>query len=180
MSTKRRVDPDRRNRLIEVTLEVIAEFGVSHTTHRRVAEAADVPLGSMTYHFKSIEELITLAFIRLSTEITEQYLLYSERANNGGELIDVITELLCDDSWFSRKRAVLMFELYAYSARSSAVKDILSDWTTKSIQLLERYFTQETAKLLDSVIGGIIFTNNTSPCPLQEEEVRSLLTKVSS
>ena len=47
----RRVDPNRRQRIIDACLDVIAERGVAGTSHRIVAEAADVPLGSMTYHF---------------------------------------------------------------------------------------------------------------------------------
>jgi len=45
---RRRKDPGRRDRIIDACLEVIAEHGVAGTSHRRVAAAAGVPLGSMT------------------------------------------------------------------------------------------------------------------------------------
>ncbi|MCW3845483.1 TetR family transcriptional regulator, partial [Micromonospora yasonensis] len=64
--SRRRYEPDRRQRLIEVTLDVIAEHGVAGTTHRRVATAADVPLGSVTYHFASLEHLLASAFTHLA------------------------------------------------------------------------------------------------------------------
>lgn len=56
--SKRRLDPDRRSRIIDAALDVIAEKGVAGTTHRRVAAMADVPLGSMTYRFHSMDELL--------------------------------------------------------------------------------------------------------------------------
>ena len=55
---RRRHDPQRRDRIIDACLEVLAEHGVAGTSHRRVAAAAGVPLGSMTYHFTGMDELL--------------------------------------------------------------------------------------------------------------------------
>ena len=45
---QRRSEPGRRDRLLQVALEVIIARGVAGATYRLIAEAADVPLGSMT------------------------------------------------------------------------------------------------------------------------------------
>ncbi|MCI1650562.1 MAG: hypothetical protein LKI26_07970, partial [Bifidobacterium tibiigranuli] len=42
----RRTDPGRRDRIIDSCLDVIAQVGVAGASHRVVARAADVPLGS--------------------------------------------------------------------------------------------------------------------------------------
>ncbi|MFT4463877.1 MAG: TetR/AcrR family transcriptional regulator [Sodalis sp. (in: enterobacteria)] len=62
MSSKksRRTDPDRRARIIDATLDMIAQHGVASITHRKIAAAADVPLGSMTYHFAGMQDLLKL------------------------------------------------------------------------------------------------------------------------
>ena len=57
-TAQRRYDPGRRDRIIDACLDVIAESGVAGTSHRRVAQAADVPLGSMTYHFTGMNDLL--------------------------------------------------------------------------------------------------------------------------
>ncbi|MDF2847508.1 MAG: TetR family transcriptional regulator, partial [Oerskovia sp.] len=44
MTGVRRVDPDRKDRIVDAALDVIAEHGVGGATHRVVAAAADVPL----------------------------------------------------------------------------------------------------------------------------------------
>ena len=67
---RRRHDPQRRDRIIDASLEVIAEHGVAGTSHRRVAAAADVPLGSMTYHFEGMDELLDDVLTRLKERRT--------------------------------------------------------------------------------------------------------------
>src|SRR5690606_15070646 len=69
----RRHDPDRRERIIDSCLDVIAEHGVAGTSHRRVAAAASVPLGSMTYHFTGMDELLREAFGRFAREIASTF-----------------------------------------------------------------------------------------------------------
>ena len=51
-------DAGRRDRIIDACLVVIARDGVDGTSMRRVATAAAVPLGSMTYHFTSRDDLV--------------------------------------------------------------------------------------------------------------------------
>ena len=51
-----------RQRILDAVLEIVVEDGMRAVRHRAVAERAGVSLGSTTYHFSSIEELITSAF----------------------------------------------------------------------------------------------------------------------
>src|SRR5574338_50440 len=60
---------DRRAAILDATLRLIAMHGVDSITHRRVAAAADVPLGSVTYYFASREELLREAFRRYLVRI---------------------------------------------------------------------------------------------------------------
>jgi DNA-binding transcriptional regulator YbjK len=49
---------DTRERILHATLRVIAEDGVGAVSNRRVATAAGVALGSLTYHFPSQTQLL--------------------------------------------------------------------------------------------------------------------------
>ena len=51
-------DPRRRERILAAALDLIAEEGVAGVSHRKIAARAGVPLGSMTYHFTGIDELL--------------------------------------------------------------------------------------------------------------------------
>ncbi|MHC4910387.1 MAG: TetR/AcrR family transcriptional regulator [Planctomycetota bacterium] len=61
-SPSRSRSDERRLLLLETTLRLVAVGGVDAVTHRRVAQAAGVPLGSTTYYFDSREHLLREAF----------------------------------------------------------------------------------------------------------------------
>lgn len=75
-----RMPPDEstqgtRERMLRVTLELIAEGGVAAVTNRRVAAAAGVSLGSLTYHFASHAQLLReslLLYVEEETSRREQ------------------------------------------------------------------------------------------------------------
>lgn len=50
-----------RGKVISATVALIYEVGLSGLTHRKIAERAGVPLGTTTYHFDSLTQLIELA-----------------------------------------------------------------------------------------------------------------------
>ncbi|MBH0246908.1 TetR family transcriptional regulator, partial [Streptomyces cavourensis] len=80
----RRYDPDRRTRIIDAALRVIVADGIAGLSHRSVAAEADVPLGSTTYHFGSLDELLTAA-LRRSNENFAQALRDSEVCAGGAD-----------------------------------------------------------------------------------------------
>src|ERR1700757_734856 len=52
----------RRNEILEAALRIVADGGPDAITFRRVADRAQVPLGSLTYYFDSREDLLREAF----------------------------------------------------------------------------------------------------------------------
>lgn len=51
-----------RARILQSVLDIVVEEGMRSVRHRAVAKRAEVSLGSTTYHFSSIEDLIVSAF----------------------------------------------------------------------------------------------------------------------
>lgn len=60
-SGARRYDPDRRQRIIDAAIRVVEAKGIAGLSHRSAAAEADVPLGSTTYHFKTLDDLLVAA-----------------------------------------------------------------------------------------------------------------------
>jgi DNA-binding transcriptional regulator YbjK len=60
--------PDTRERLLRLTLELIGREGIAALTNRRLAAAADVSLGSLTYHFPSQAELLRQSLLLFVAE----------------------------------------------------------------------------------------------------------------
>lgn len=57
----RRYDPERRQRIIDAAIRVVGAKGIAGLSHRSVAAEADVPLGSTTYHFETLDDLLVAA-----------------------------------------------------------------------------------------------------------------------
>jgi AcrR family transcriptional regulator len=55
---------DARDRILRATLRLIGERGIGAVTNRRVAAAAGVSLGSLTYHFPNQAELLRASLAR--------------------------------------------------------------------------------------------------------------------
>lgn len=58
----RRTGVERRERILNATLAIIARDGVRGVRHRAVAAEADVPLSATTYYFKDLGDLLGDAF----------------------------------------------------------------------------------------------------------------------
>jgi len=179
-TSPRRYEPDRRARIIETALVVIAEHGVAGTTHRRVAEAANVPLGSMTYHFSGITDLVAAAFEQLSLEISARYSAALNTAQSRDEAREVVVQLICGGLWASERNMVLQFELYAYMARNDRLRKVVADWTARSHQALERHFDPMTARALDALVEGVTIHNFVRSDVIPIEEVRVLVRKLTN
>ena len=67
----RKRDPERRRReIIDAAVEVIADVGTGRATHRAIAERAGVPLGSTTYYFPTLDDLVAAALERVAESST--------------------------------------------------------------------------------------------------------------
>ena len=168
----------RRDLLVEVALDMIAEHGVAGTTHRRIATAAGVPLGSTTYYFADLGDLFRAAFGRLADQISERFEARLAEARTPDEAIEAITGYIVADLADDRE-AALSYEFYAYAIRHPEVRTMVEEWFARSQAALERYFTPEAARLIDSMIEGLCTYRGLAGGP-DEAEIRRALQLLSS
>ena len=67
-----RRDPERARRIVAAAVELIRESGVGVVTHRAVAARAGVPLGSTTYHFATIDDILEQALEQAISEFEQR------------------------------------------------------------------------------------------------------------
>ncbi|MEQ4721011.1 TetR family transcriptional regulator [Nonomuraea sp. B19D2] len=168
----RRHDPGRRDRLIDAALTVIAERGVAGTTHREIARAADVPLGSMTYHFTSLDEVLTEAFTRHADSVARVFDERLSAAQDRDAAVEAVITLVSDDVLGSQRDLVLTVELYVAAARNPALRAVTQAWMARSRQALERHFDATTARELDALIEGLTLHSALSADPMTPEQIR--------
>jgi DNA-binding transcriptional regulator YbjK len=177
-SAQRRHDPGRRARIIQSTLDVIAEHGVAGTTHRRVAAAADVPLGSMTYHFKDMDELLTAAFTRLADTVAARFTARLSAASTVDEACEAVVDLVLNDEWATPRTMLLSYELYAFAARNPPLRQVMRNWMANSRAALAQHFAPDTAKALDAMIEGLTIHRSVDPQPADRREVRAIVERL--
>lgn len=168
----RRHDPERRDRLIDAALTVVAERGVAGTSHREIARAADVPLGSMTYHFASLDEVLVEAFTRHAEAVAAIFDQRLAAANDRDQAIEAVITLVSEDVFGSSRDLVLSVELYAAAARNPALRTVTQAWMERSRRALERHFDEGTAREIDALIEGLTLHNSLSTHPMSAEQIR--------
>ncbi|MEV7692212.1 TetR family transcriptional regulator [Microbacterium sp. NPDC089189] len=151
----RRNDPDRRDRIIDACLDVIAESGVAGASHRRIADAAGVPLGSMTYYFSGIDEVLREAFTRFGTSVSDRFEARMRAAPDREAARESVVAIILEDVFGDTRELVLSHELYTLAAREPSYRAITAAWMRRSRDALELHFDPETARLLDALIEGL-------------------------
>ncbi|HLU96758.1 MAG TPA: TetR family transcriptional regulator [Thermobifida alba] len=151
----RRNDPGRRDRIIDACLDVIVEQGVAGASHRKIAAAAGVPLGSMTYHFTGMDELLREAFRRFALGVSARFERRMLDARDAEEAKAAVVALITADLLSSRRDLVLTSELYTLAVRKPEFRDLTNRWMARSRAALERHFDPVTARLLDALIEGL-------------------------
>lgn len=124
---------ERVEQILRATLEVVARDGVAAVTHRSVAEAAGVSLGSLTYYFASKQELLRDALLlHVADDTTRLSALAAELIASGArgdevvEAFAVVLETLHGD--------IAQFELYIEAARDPQLRAA----ATQSLHAYER------------------------------------------
>jgi DNA-binding transcriptional regulator YbjK len=148
----RRYDPDRKQRIIEAALEVIAEHGAASTTHRKVAEVAQVPLGSLTYHFKDLDELLAEAFSRLADEVATKLESSLAKADGKEKAREAVAQHIAAEPRFGFMWAC---ELNSLAAHHSPLRLVRDKWVARNRAALEQHFDSETAMMLLALIEGL-------------------------
>ncbi len=148
-------DPQRRERIITATLDVIAEEGIVRVSHRKIATRAGVPLGSMTYHFGSLDHLLREAFSRFADHIVAVFDAHLAAPADRDEAREAVTDLVHALSEGNQRDLVLTQELYTLAARQPAYRELTHEWMRRSRVHLEKHFDPDTARQLDALIEGL-------------------------
>jgi DNA-binding transcriptional regulator YbjK len=148
-------DPQRRERIIAATLDLIAEEGVAGVSHRKIATRAGVPLGSMTYHFDGIDEVLREAFRHFTDGFVELFDEHLAAPADPDQARAAVTDLIHALSDGSPRDLVLTQELYTLAARRPAYRQLTHTWMARSRSHLERHFDPDTARQLDALIEGL-------------------------
>jgi DNA-binding transcriptional regulator YbjK len=172
----RRYDPDRRQRIVDAAIRVIGARGIGGLSHRTVAAEADVPLGSTTYHFATLDDLLVAALQQVndgSAAFFADQLGPPDRPV--AELAAVIAELTGD--WIARERVgvELEYELYLAALRRPALRAVAAQWTECFGGRLAARTDPDTARAVVALVDGICLQVLLTGAPYDEAYAREML-----
>lgn len=184
MSTTRRprssADPNRRERIITAALAVIGRQGLSGLTHRAVAAEAAVPLGSTTYYFATLDDLLEAALERAVSNYEAALQAWSNALPEVERRypVDALTEMVMEYLASDREHLVVEYELYLAAMSRPRLRTAASRYTGTTIRVLSALTTPDTASALTAAIDGLCIRALTNNEPLQHADVRSVLAAI--
>ncbi|MFJ3923541.1 TetR/AcrR family transcriptional regulator [Streptomyces sp. NPDC090022] len=174
----RRYDPDRRRRIIDAAIRVVGAKGIAGLSHRTVAAEADVPLGSTTYHFTTLDELLVAALRQANAAFAETVAASPALADAAGDLAGALARLLGEVFEADRGRVELEYELYLAALRRPALRPVAAEWCEAVVLALAGRTDPVTARALVAVMDGICLQVLLTDAPYDEAYAREILARV--
>lgn len=159
----------RREALLEAALRIVAEVGADAVTHRRVAEAAGLPLASTTYWFHSKEHLLTAALELAAERDTARVHAHAAAAAVDATIdpvqaaVGALVEPWVERSSTGRASTIASFTLLLEAARRPALREVSVRWTEAYLSTLGELLARagsrrprEDAGLLMAAADGLL------------------------
>ncbi|MFI9582998.1 TetR/AcrR family transcriptional regulator [Streptomyces sp. NPDC052236] len=174
----RRYDPERRDRIIDAAIRVVGRSGIAGLSHRTVAAEADVPLGSTTYHFASLDELLIAALRRtnegFAAAVRNCSALADPEADLAGELARLMGEWLSGD----RTGVELEYELYLAALRRPALRPVAAEWCEGVAEAVARRTDPVTARALVALMDGMCLQVLLTDAKYEAEFAREMMARI--
>ncbi|CAM5570266.1 TetR/AcrR family transcriptional regulator [Streptomyces tanashiensis] len=178
MARPRRYDPGRRERIVDAALAVVGRAGIGGLSHRTVAAEADVPLGSTTYHFASLDELLVAALRKANEGFGRLLREHPALTDPDTRLAVALARLLGEWLGGERARVELEYELYLAALRRPALRPVAAEWTESVVAALAHRTDPVSARALVAVMDGICLQVLLTDGRYDEEYARVILARV--
>lgn len=168
-------DPDRRERIARAAITVVAERGVEGLTHRAVAASAGVPLGSTTYHFTSLDDLLEVALDAAARDNVRRLREWEAGLPADADLAAALTDLVMSSlSGDERPQTVVEYELYVAALHRTRLRAASSAWDAALIEFFASRTDPVTGRLLAATYCGLVMQALLADPPPDRAEVEAL------
>ena len=172
-------DPTRRDRIADAALAIALESGVEAVSHRAVAERSGVPLGSTSYHFKSLDDLLVTAVERATERYAEDLRRWSQAVADGGaDLVEVICDYVDTALGADRQRTRAAYDLYVAALHRPALMAPARAWAAVTSGALERHASREAARALTVLLDGVLIQALVGGAAMPRQEQARILRAV--
>jgi DNA-binding transcriptional regulator YbjK len=149
-------DPDRRERIANAAIAVVAERGIEGVTHRAVAAAADVPLGSTTYHFATLDDLLVVALHTAAEHNIARLREWERGLRPDADLAAALADLVVRGLTEERAQTVVEYELYVAALHRPSLRRASVGWDDALVELFASRTDDVTGQLLAATFCGLL------------------------
>jgi DNA-binding transcriptional regulator YbjK len=167
-----------RQAIVEAAGRVVVASGLAAVTHRAVAEEAGVPLARTTYHFPTVEALLS-AVQRHLTERFDVRLMALITAAQGrhASIVDACCDFLEELLGARRGEFLASVELGVAAARRPELLSVGSLSAAGVIPIIRTFGTDEDrARATFAAVYGFAVIVATQPNPISAAEIRRFVT----
>ena len=151
--------------------------GVEGLTHRRVAAAAGVPLGSTTYHYATLDDLLAAGLEAAAAESAAELKVW-EQTLAERDLVEGTTEMIVDGMRSRRQRIAVRYELYVAALRRPRLRPISTEWSRLLAGIYRQYTDDLTADALAAAVDGLWLGCLVSDEPVSTEQIERVLRRI--
>jgi DNA-binding transcriptional regulator YbjK len=150
----------RKEIIIAAAAKIIVEDGINTLTHRKVAEAARVPLGSTTQYFASIDALKLAALHYLVNDIDAQIQEYATMLAKSQDIAKDLSNIL--SAYLSNTKNVRVEATFQMSDLGNPELQVITrHWHDSLVNMLTTRIGYASAESISLFIDGVIFQTAT-------------------
>lgn len=149
-------DPGRRDRIARAAIDVIAEHGVEALTHRKVAAAAEVPLGSTTYHFGSLDDLVAAALKKAAERSVAELRAWESALDADAKLAPALADFVFDSVGERRQHTMAEYNLYALALHRPRLRKSAVDWDDALAEVICARTDPLTGQMIAALLCGLL------------------------
>lgn len=168
-------DPDRRDRIARAAITVIGQQGVHALTHRKVAAEANVPLGSTTYHFASLDDLVAAALDQAAERSVAQLLEWERGLPPDVNLATALADFVVDSVGVNRAETMAEYNLYALALHRPHLRKAAVEWDEALSGVLQRRTDPVTGRMAAVLLCGLLMQAVLAPDPPTRAELEPVI-----
>ncbi|NDL57406.1 TetR/AcrR family transcriptional regulator [Phytoactinopolyspora mesophila] len=149
-------DPHRRDRIARAAISVVAEHGIEALTHRRVAAAAGVPLGSTTYHFSTLDDLVGAALEKAAERSVSELWTWERSLEPDVDLAAALAEFVVQSVGEKRRDTMAEYNLYAVALHRPHLRKAAVAWDNALAEVLQSRTDALTGRMVAVLLCGLL------------------------
>lgn len=167
-------DPDRRARIAEAAIEVVAQRGIDGVTHRAVAAAAGVPLGSTTYHFATLDDLLEVALVAAADKNVRALKEWEAGLPADADFAAALADLVMGYVNEQYRATVVEYDLYVAALHRPRLRKASAAWDEALVAFFGSRTDPLTGRLLAGLFCGLLMQAALADPRPSREEIETL------